>query len=99
MKKTLRDLFFGNLVIQEHPADQKSRYYMAACAANVTAKKLKETLTTEQKSIWEEYSTRAAEESAELECEAFIAGFRLATHLLMEATVPADNNENWPLLG
>ena len=60
MKKTLRDLFFGNLVIQEHPIDRKSRYYMAACAANIVAKKLKKTLTTELKSIWEEYSSRAA---------------------------------------
>ena len=99
MTKTLRDLFFGNLVTHERPIDKKGRYYMAACAAKIKAESLEKTLTTEQKPLWEEYMSRAAEESAELECESYIAGFRLATHLWMEAAVPGDNNENWPLLG
>ena len=42
MTKTLRDLFFGNLVTHERPIDKKGRYYIAACAAKIKAEAFEE---------------------------------------------------------
>ena len=90
MKKTLTELWYGNVIPHEHKRDY-SPHLTELAKRNRTA--LVATLNDEQKELLEKYEGSADEISGFCERDSFIYGFRLGMRLAIEAL--SDEHENF----
>ena len=92
MKKTLTELWYGNVLPYEHKRDYSQISELVEQTKRNRAV-LEEALNTEQKELLEKFECSAAEISGFCERDSFIYGFRLGMRLAIEAL--ADEHENF----
>lgn len=90
MKKTIQDLYFGNVLPNEREVHKNSDYRMASKEAEAARDEFEKQLTDAQKALFNDYVDKHNFASMYLEFTAFLEGFRLASRLLVEALVPKD---------
>jgi len=92
MKKTLVDLWYGNIDPQEQAqANPQVPDLLKLLERNHDA--LSKTLNDDQKVILEKYQSCADEISGFCERDSFIYGFRLGMRLAIEALTDEDDND------
>ena len=92
MKKTLVDLWYGNIDPQEQAqANPQVPDLLKLLERNHDA--LSKTLNDDQKVILEKYQSCADEISGFCERDSFIYGFRLGMRLAIEALADEDDND------
>ena len=92
MKKTLIDLWYGNIDPQEQAqANPQVPDLLKLLERNHDA--LSKTLNDDQKVILEKYQSCADEISGFCERDSFIYGFRLGMRLAIEALTAEDDND------
>ncbi|MBO5512175.1 MAG: hypothetical protein J6B24_10625 [Clostridia bacterium] len=94
MKKTLTDLWYGNVLPYEHKRDYSPIRDLTELSKRNRAA-LVATLNDEQKELLEKYEGSAGEISGFCERDSFIYGFRLGMRLAIEAL--ANEHENLEL--
>ena len=94
MKKTLTELWYGNVLPYEHKRDYSPIRDLTELNKRNRAA-LVATLNPEQKELLEKYEGSADEISGFCERDSFIYGFRLGMRLAIEALT--DDNENHEL--
>ena len=92
MKKTLTELWYGNVLPHEHKRDY-SRIPELTELTKRNRAALVATLNNDQKTLLEKYEGSADEISGFCERDSFIYGFRLGMRLAIEAL--ADEHENF----
>ena len=99
MRKTLEAMYYDNLSIAGRGLDKKSEYYKAERAVCEIACELEETLTPQQKELWQEYTSLVLKGN-DLGCkDTFILGFRLATSIIFEALADTTDDDTFPIEG
>ena len=92
MKKTLVDLWYGNIDPQEQAqANPQVPDLLKLLERNHDA--LSKTLNDDQKELLEKYQSCADEISGFCERDSFIYGFRLGMRLAIEALTAEDDND------
>ena len=92
MKKTLVDLWYGNIDPQEQaPTNPQVPDLLKLLERNHDA--LNKTLNDDQKELLEKYQSCADEISGFCERDSFIYGFRLGMRLAIEALAGEDDND------
>ena len=91
MKRTLTELWYGNVLPYEHKRDY-SRIPELTELTKRNRAALVATLNNDQKTLLEKYEGSADEISGFCERDSFIYGFRLSMRLAIEAL--ADENDN-----
>ena len=92
MKKTLVDLWYGNIDPQEQaPTNPQVPDLLKLLERNHDA--LNKTLNDDQKELLEKYQSCADEISGFCERDSFIYGFRLGMRLAIEALAEDDYND------
>jgi hypothetical protein len=99
MRKTLEAMYYDNLSIAGRGLDKKSEYYKAERAVCEIACELEETLTSQQKEIWDRYVSANMKASNLSCCDNFVLGFRTAANLLVEALVDCSDDSTFPIEG
>lgn len=90
MRKTLENLYFGNIHPTEKSVNKKSRYWKVLMQTNEAYVQVSEMLSDEQVTVFDKYVSLQLSTQAEAELEAFILGFRLSTRLLLDSLVDSD---------
>jgi hypothetical protein len=90
MRKTLEALYFGNLHPTETSAHKKSRYWQVSKQANEAYDRVRETLSIEQQSLFDNFVTLQLSTQSEAELEAFILGYRIGTRLIIDSLTDGD---------
>ena len=99
MRKTLEAMYYDNLSIAGRGLDKKSEYYKAERAVCEIACELEETLTPQQKEIWDRYVS-ARIKASNLRCsDNYLLGIRTAANLLVEALVDCSADSTFPIEG
>ena len=80
----LEDLYCGRIAPHEHRIEPESEYEKLLQYMIRHEDDLKSTLTEQQKETFEKYKECKADVESLTEVEAFISGFKLATHIMME---------------
>lgn len=93
MRKTLEALYYGNVNPTETPPKKDSRYWQLSKKADKAYDQVQQILTESQRLAFEEYVSLHLSAQAELEAEAFIRGFRLSSHIILEALIDGDFND------
>ena len=91
MKKTISDLFYGNLNLFDRSMKRNDDYAKSLHEAAEARDDLEATMTDEQKRLLNVYVDKCGTTSCHLEFSAFLIGFRLASRLLCEALVGKDD--------
>ena len=91
MKKTISDLFYGNLNLFDRPMENNAEYNQSLRESAKARDELEATMTDEQKRLLNVYVDKCSLTSCHLEFSAFLIGFRVASRLLCEALVGKDN--------
>ena len=91
MKKTISDLFYGNLNLFDRSMNQNVEYNQSLHEAAEAREELETTMTDEQKRLLNVYVDKCGTTSCHLEFSAFLIGFRVASRLLCEALVGKDD--------
>lgn len=84
--RILEDLYCGRIAPHEHRIEPESEYEKILQYIIRNEDELKSTFTEQQKETFEKYKECRAEIESLTEVEAFISGFKLATHIMMEVT-------------
>lgn len=90
MRKTLENLYFGNIHPTEKSVNKNSRYWEVLMQTNEAYVQVSEMLSDEQVTAFDKYVSLQLSTQAEAELEAFILGFRLSTRLLLDSLVDSD---------
>ena len=90
MKKTIQDLFYGNLNLFDRSMNKSAEYNEALRESAKARDELEATMTDEQKRLLNAYVDKCGLTSCHLEFSAFLIGFRLASRLICEALVSED---------
>ena len=99
MRKTIEAMYYDNLSISGRSLNKNGEYYKTEREVCDAAVKLEETLTPQQKELWQEY-TALSMKANDLGCrDNFILGFRTATCLLVEALADTSDDESFPIVG
>ena len=91
MKKTISDLFYGNLNLFDRPMTDNAEYNQSLRDSAKARDELEATMTDEQKRLLNVYVDKCGTTSCHLEFSAFLIGFRVASRLLCEALVGKDD--------
>lgn len=91
MKKTIQDLFYGNLNLFDRSMNKSAEYNEALRESAKARDELEATMTDEQKRLLNVYVDKCGLTSCHLEFSAFLIGFRLASRLICEALVSEDD--------
>lgn len=91
MKKTIEDLYYGNVIPFEKSFSKNSEYGQINKKAADVREKLEKTLNEEELKLLNEYCDLNGRGSTYLEFDSFLQGFRLGTRLLCEALIGKDN--------
>lgn len=102
MRKTLENLYFGNIHPTEKSVNKNSRYWKVLMQTNEAYVQVSEMLSDEQVTAFDKYVSLQLSTQAEAELEAFILGFRLSTRLLLDSLVDSDfadavSSFEWPI--
>ena len=73
--------------------------YMTVGFMGEIACELEETLTPQQKEIWDRYTSMSMKASNMSCCDNFVLGFRTAANLLVEALVDCSDDSTFPIEG
>ena len=90
MRKTLENLYFGNIHPAEKSANKNSRYWKVLMQTNEAYIQVSEMLSDEQVTAFDKYVSLQLSTQAEAELEGFIYGFRLGLSILAESLVAND---------
>ncbi len=82
--KTLEDLFFGNDIPFEKPAIDRDEYRRLVEKIMETETPLRNSMTGEQLSLFEEYHDRRSDLTVSELRDAFVRGFRLGARVMLE---------------
>ena len=91
MKKTISDLYYGNLNLYDRSMKNNVEYNQSLREAAKARDELEATMTDDQKSHLKVYVDKCGTTSCHLEFSAILIGFRLASRLLCEALVGKDD--------
>lgn len=90
MKNTIENLYFGNIMPSERDVYCNADYKKAAKEAEAVRDEFEKQLTDAQKVLFNAYVDKTNFASVYSEFSSFLEGFRIATHLMVEALVPRD---------
>ena len=90
MKKTIEDLYFGNIMPSERDVYHNADYKKAIKEAEAVRSEFEKQLTDAQKVLFNSYVDKTNFASVYSEFDSFLCGFRLASNLMAEALVPQD---------
>ena len=90
MKKTISDLYYGNLNLYDRSMKNNVEYNQSLREAAKARDELEGTMTDEQKRLLNVYVDKCGTTSCHLEFSAFLLGFRIAARLLCETLVGED---------
>jgi len=90
MKKTIENLYFGNIMPSERDVYQNADYKKAIKEAEAVRSEFEKQLTDAQKVLFNSYVDKTNFASVYSEFDSFLYGFRLASNLMVEALAPQD---------
>lgn len=88
MKKTIEDLYFGNIMPSERDVYQNTDYKKAIKEAEAVRSEFEKQLTDTQKVLFNSYVDKTNFASVYSEFDGFLSGFRLGSKLIVEALLP-----------
>ena len=91
MKKTISDLYYGNLNLYDRSMKNNVEYNQSLREAAKARDELEATMTDEQKRLLNIYVDKCGTTSCHLEFSSFLLGFRVSARLLCEALVEKDD--------
>ncbi|MDR1629211.1 MAG: hypothetical protein LBS36_03225 [Oscillospiraceae bacterium] len=91
MYSFIEELYFDNLNFQGRPIDSDSNYARAMQKSSENEEKLIEMLQGEEKRLFLDYSSACSEVWGESSCEAFVDGFRVGAHFMLDVFGCAEN--------
>ncbi len=83
--KTIEDLFFGRNIPYESPSLDPAEYRRLSDKISEVELPLYQSMTKEQKELYNQYVDRCADLNDMEERDAFVRGFRLGVRLLLES--------------
>ena len=92
MTKTLKDLYYGNLTLFDHPIPSGSPMRKLSAHLTQCETKLKEQLGTEEKTLLEDLLKTQQDIDGVTAEENFILGFRLGVQLLAECLAGGEDD-------
>ena len=92
MTKTLKDLYYGNLTLFDHPIPSGSPIRKLSAHLTQCETKLKERLGGEEKALLEDLLKTQQDMDGVTAEENFILGFRLAVQLMAECLVGGEDD-------
>ena len=92
MTKTLKDLYYGNLTLFDHPIPSGSPIRKLSAHLTQCETKLKEQLGTEEKTLLEDLLKTQQDMDGVTAEENFILGFRLGVQLLAECLAGGEDD-------
>ena len=92
MKNTIEDLYFGNIMPSERDVYQNADYKKAIKEAEAVRSEFEKQLTDAQKVLFNSYVDKTNFASVYSEFDAFLAGFRIASRLMVEALLPTSED-------
>lgn len=92
MKKTIEDLYFGNIMPSERDVYKNTDYKKAIKEAEAVRSEFEKQLTDAQKVLFNSYVEKTNFASVYSEFDSFLYGFRLASLLMVEALLPLNED-------
>lgn len=88
MKKTIEDLYFGNIMPSERDVYKNTDYKKAIKEAEAVRSEFEKQLTDAQKVLFNSYVDKTNFASVYSEFDSFLSGFRIASRLMLESLLP-----------